>query len=78
MNCFPCTGPGCNVCGKFDRTTALVRKDHQLRCANCGRRIDLDTGRCEACGAMALPQPGRSLEKEGTGVVTTSGTAHGG
>jgi DNA-directed RNA polymerase subunit RPC12/RpoP len=60
MNCFPCRGPACNACGKYDRINAAVARDNDLRCSDCGGRVDLDTGRCRNCGKIVIASPGVS------------------
>lgn len=61
MNCFPCRGPACNSCGKFDRTNNLVARNNSARCASCGGRVDLFSGACLECGRAVLAPPGQSI-----------------
>ncbi len=67
MNCFPCRGPACNGCGKFDRTRRLVEEGHTIRCALCGGKVELGCGRCSCCGALVLPAPGLPLSSSEQG-----------
>ena len=60
MNCFPCKGPACNSCGKYDRIQAMVAADNDIRCASCGGKVDLATGACSQCGHVLLAAPGES------------------
>ncbi len=63
MNCFPCKGPACNACGKYDRINAMVERDNDIRCSACGGRVDLSTGLCRECGSVIVAAPGSSESK---------------
>ncbi len=64
MNCFPCRGPACNSCGKFDRINAAVVRGNDLSCPRCHeKRVDLDTGRCLSCGFQVVKPPGASQQE---------------
>lgn len=58
MNCFPCRGPACNSCGKYDRIIDAVAEGAAVRCHLCGGRVDISSGRCADCGMLDIPQPG--------------------
>ena len=58
MNCFPCRGPACNSCGKFDRINRAVAESGSVRCRKCGGTVDLSTGRCRSCATAAFAPPG--------------------
>lgn len=60
MNCFPCRGPVCTSCGKFDRIMAMVANGDSKRCSLCGGRVDLVQGICVECGHREVPPPGKS------------------
>ena len=58
MNCFPCKGPACNSCKKFDRINRAVEQGGSVRCKLCGAAVDLSQGKCPACGMVAFKAPG--------------------
>ncbi len=58
MNCFPCKGPACNSCGKFDRIKAAVDAAVVVRCPSCGGKVDLSEGTCVECGRRVIKEPG--------------------
>lgn len=67
MNCFPCKGPACNSCGKFDRINGLVAKNNDIRCSSCGGRVDLAHGVCLSCGASVIARPGHPASDKSGG-----------
>lgn len=58
MNCFPCKGPACNSCKKFDRTNELVRNNALVTCMNCGFKAKLSEDICPQCGKQLITPPG--------------------
>jgi hypothetical protein len=59
MNCFPCKGPACNSCKKFDRINSQVITSGIVRCKSCGGKVDLSTGQCMSCGSQSIEAPGK-------------------
>ena len=58
MNCFPCKGPTCNSCKKYDRIMKNVQEGGFIRCTKCGEAINIETGICPACGSVVINKPG--------------------
>ena len=58
VNCFPCKGPACNGCKKFDRINAAVKASAPVRCPACGGKVDLSQGICVDCGHQVIKSPG--------------------
>ncbi len=77
MNCFPCKGPACNFCKKFDRIKAAVNAAVVVRCPSCGGKVDLSRGICVACGRRVIQEPGRPSAHDGGGHSDGSGRGGG-
>lgn len=57
--CYPCTF--CGRCGKFDPSSPLYTPPPVIPCMECGGEVDLVTGMCGKCGAIAFAPTGERL-----------------
>lgn len=62
MNCFPCKGPACNSCKKFDRINDTVRRNSKATCKHCGTKVSLAENVCPNCGREVVTPPGHAIE----------------
>ena len=77
MNCFPCKGPACHACGKFDRINKAAARDNDNRCSGCGGQVDLESGRCMSCGLLSIAPPGASAKSCATAPFHAPGKSRG-